>query len=170
MLRHLFISGVPATGKTWLGTWLAEKQGYVHIDAEKDGGSDFDGVGIHSEFDELLATGRANALVRGMERIGKPVVLNWGMRMEDLFVVTALQEERVGTWWLRADREPARKAFIDRGGIDPKFFDSQMAQIERYASLLCLVFKDRIIEGLQQDGSQRHPKDLWAEITARSRR
>src|SRR5438093_3341302 len=34
MAYHLFVAGVPATGKTWLGCWLAER-GYIHIDAEK---------------------------------------------------------------------------------------------------------------------------------------
>jgi shikimate kinase len=41
MTKHLFIAGVPATGKTWLGSWLAAERGYRHIGAEKNDGIDF---------------------------------------------------------------------------------------------------------------------------------
>src|SRR6266550_4458377 len=46
MARKLFISGVPATGKTWLSSWLADTQGYVHIDAEKEHGADLDRTNV----------------------------------------------------------------------------------------------------------------------------
>ena len=57
--RRLFIAGVPATGKSLLGQWLAENHGYIHIDAERDGGADLDRVGIHNKWDDLISTGRA---------------------------------------------------------------------------------------------------------------
>ena len=53
--RNLFIAGVPATGKSWLGSWLAQEHGYLHIDAEEAGGEDFDSVNIRNEWDLSVA-------------------------------------------------------------------------------------------------------------------
>ncbi len=65
--RHdLFVAGVPATGKSWLGRWLAEERGYVHIDAERDGGADLDRAGVHREWDELISTCRATRFVEAI--------------------------------------------------------------------------------------------------------
>jgi cytidylate kinase len=172
-LGHLFVAGVPATGKTWLGTWLAQKQGYMHIDAEKDDGVDFDDAGIHEEWDEMLDTGRAKKFVAAINRLPKQVIINWGLAMEALFVVTALEAEGFEAWWLNAVPAQARKAFIIREKKKPlekripiECFDRQMAEITRYWSLVERVFGDRIIHGLKSDGSQRRPEDLWAEIAA----
>ena len=67
---------------------------------------------------------------------------------------------------LHAQRDQARTAFVSRGGIDPRCFDSQMNDIEREWLVISLVFGGRIIAGLNGDGSQRKPEDLWSEITA----
>ena len=162
----LFVSGVPATGKTWLGQWLAEKHGYVHIDAEKDGGADFDRAGVHSEWDELISTGRATRFVTAVRNFPNRVVVNWGFPTRYLYVVRALQAEGVSTWWLHAQRNLARQAFVKRGGIDPVYFDRQMADIEREWLLIASVFGRRIVDSLRPDGSQRTPEEIWRDICA----
>jgi putative component of membrane protein insertase Oxa1/YidC/SpoIIIJ protein YidD len=167
MTRHqLFIGGVPATGKSRLGQWLAENHGYVHIDAEIDKGVDFDKAGVHSEWDDLISTGRATKFVKAIGRLRSPVVINWGFPTCFLYVVNALQAEGVHTWWLNAQRNLARQAFVARGRFDPSCFDRQMADIEREWLLISSVFGPRIVEGLRSDGSQRKPEDIWCEICA----
>lgn len=167
MTRHgLFIAGVPATGKSWLGQWLAEEHGYVHIDAERMGGTDFDRVGVHHEWNELISTGRAARFVKAIRRLPNPVVVNWGFPTRYLYVVSALQAEGVDTWWLRGDRNLARRAFVERGGIDPAAFDHQMADVEREWFLIAAVFGRCIVEGLRPDGSQRAPREIWRDICA----
>ena len=166
MSPHLFLAGVPATGKSWLGRWLAEKHGYVHIDAERDNGIDFDRAGLRPEWHELVEAGRAASFVAAAGRLAMPVVVDWGFPTPFLYVVAALEAEGVHAWWLHAQREQARTAFIARGGIDPRCFDSQMDNIEREWLLIAQVFGSRIIAGLNRDGSQRKPEDLWSEITA----
>jgi len=166
MTRHdLFVAGVPATGKSWLGQWLAEDHSYVHIDAERDGGDDFDRAGVHNEWDELISTGRATKFVNAIRRVPSSVVVNWGFRIRYLYVVSALQAEGVHTWWFNAPRNLARRAFVARGGIDLVFFDRQMADIEREWFLIKSVFRPYIVEGLRSDGSQRTPEDIWREIS-----
>jgi hypothetical protein len=119
MLHHnLFVAGVPATGKSWLGQWLAQKHGYVDVDAERAGGEDFDRAGIHSEWDDLISAGRAPKLVTAIARLSNPVIIDWGFPTRFLYVVCALQAEGVQTYWIHAERHLARQAFINRGGID----------------------------------------------------
>jgi len=164
MTSHCFIGGVPATGKSWLGNWLAGEQGYLHIDAEKDNGADFDRAGAHSEWDNLISTGHARSFIQAIGRQPQPVVLDWGFPTRYLYVVSALQEEGVRAWWLNADRALARAAFEKRGGIDLHCFDKQMTDVQREWTLIKYVFGSRIISGFSPDGSQRRPEHLWAEI------
>lgn len=166
MIRHdLFVAGVPATGKSWLGQWLAEEHGYVHIDAERDGGADFDRARVHYEWDELISTGRATKFVNAICRLPSSVVVNWGFPTRYLYVVSALQAEGIRAWWFHAPRNLARRAFVARGGIAPVCFDSQMADIEREWLLIKSVFRPCIVEGLRSDGSQRTPEEIWREIS-----
>jgi hypothetical protein len=164
MNKSFFLAGVPATGKTWVGRWLAENHGYVHIDAEKNIGADFDKVGMHEEWNKLIATGRASAFVASLRGKGKPVVINWGFPTRFLYVGAALQSAGIGAWWLHGCRAHARAAFLNRGSISPVCFDRQMDDIEREWSLYSLVFGPRIILGLNPDSSQRKPEDIWSDI------
>jgi len=173
MQRILFISGVPATGKTWLGEWLVKEQGYIHIDAEKNNGADFDRLNLHREWDELVGVGRAHNFMAAVQRIGRPLVLNWGLPMRFLKVVAALKAEGVEVWWLRADRAQARAAFIEREKKKPEqeripveCFDRQMDEIEKHWLRTEGLFGKNIVEGLNPDGSQRRPEEIWAEIDA----
>jgi hypothetical protein len=113
MHRIIFIAGVPATDKTWLGTWLVE-QGYLHINAENDDGIDFDLAGVHDEWNELVSTGRAETFVKALERLGKPVVLTWGFPVQLLYIVQALRVAGMEVWWLHGQRRQARAAYVQR--------------------------------------------------------
>ncbi|MEO5913567.1 MAG: hypothetical protein ABIS50_05005 [Luteolibacter sp.] len=164
MKSSFFVSGVPCTGKTWLGNWLFENEGFEHVDAEKNGGRDLDTVGIHHEWDSVASEGRADNLARKIAALPKPVVLNWGFPMSYLYFVRALQVAGIETWWIRADPQLARDAFISRGGINVACFDRQIGDINRNIALIELVFGTRIIDGLTTNGEQRHPSELWSEM------
>ena len=101
-----------------------------------------------------------------IRKLPNPVVVNWGFQTRYLYVVSALQAEGLHTWWFHAQRNLARQAFVARGGMDPVYFDSQMADIEREWLLIASVFGPRIVEGLRPDGSQRTPKEIWGDICA----
>ncbi len=130
MHRLIFIAGVPATGKTWLGNWLAETHGYVHINAEKDDGIDFDVAGVHDEWEQLVTTGRAETFVAALRGIDRPLVLTWGFPVQFLYVVHALSVAGMEPWWIRGDRRHARTAYVERHlrgeGPHPANFDPQM--------------------------------------------
>jgi hypothetical protein len=179
MSSHLFIAGVPCTGKSLLGNWLEAEREYFHVDAERDGGTDFDRAGFHREWDELIATGLPNAFLTAADRVKKPIVLNWGFPLfpcSYVFVVPALQSGNFSAWWFNGDRGQARTGFIKRESKKPvsrrisvDLFDHQMNQIERHRFLLEKLFGDNVINGLRQDGSQRSAEDIWKEITERDK-
>jgi hypothetical protein len=161
---HIFLAGVPATGKSMLGRWLAETQNHVHLDAERDSGSDFDHHAIHKEWDALIATAQPTEFGRAIRLLRRPVIVNWGFPVEYLYVPRALRATGFRTWWLRGDRDQARRAFIGRGGIPVHLFEQQMDAIEREWTHIESVFGSQIIDGLRPDGSQRPPSELWREI------
>ena len=114
MSTHLFIAGIPATGKTWLGSWLAETRGYLHIDVERDSGADFDRLGVHAAWNRLITTGRGRSFVAALDRLSKPVIVNWGFPPRLLNVVQRLKAARLVPWWFEADHDAARRAFTAR--------------------------------------------------------
>jgi hypothetical protein len=175
-MPHLLISGVPCTGKSLLGSYLVDEQGYIHIDAERDNGADFDRAGIHREWDEFLGTGRGQIFVDAAARLGKPIILNWGMPMNFLPIVPALQAAGISAWWLFADRALARMAFIEREKRKPErvrisvgCFDAQMDEIEGHRPQIQEIFGRNMLQGLRPDGSQRPAAELWNEISAQCR-
>jgi GNAT superfamily N-acetyltransferase len=163
---HLFVAGVPATGKSWLGQWLAAQRGYVHVDAERDHGADFERVEVRRHWNDLVATGRARSFVAAIGEQHKPVIVNWGFPTRFLYVVAALQAEGIATWWFHAEAEVARRAFVRRGGIPVAYFDRQMADITREWLLIEAVFRPRILEALRPNGAHRSPEDLWSQMCA----
>jgi hypothetical protein len=167
MNSSFFVSGVPCTGKTWLGNWLQENEGFHHVDAEKDNGRDLDTFGIHKEWDMVAQTGRAEAIATKISTLSNPVILNWGFPMSYMYFVRALQVAGMPAWWIRADPRQARVAFTARGSSDVQRFDHQIGAINQNLLLIELVFGERIIEGLTANGAQRHPSDLWLEIKLR---
>ena len=173
--RHLFFAGVPCTGKSLVGRWLADHKNYVHIDAEHEGGVHFDEAGVHGEWNKFLWDGRAREFVQALDKIGRPVVLNWGLPLWEhdySFVVPALQNESVSAWWFRGNYERAHAAFVAREKGKPEnkrmsedLFDKQLAQIKRHWMLIERIFAPQMVNGLMPDGSQRSAEDIWAEIS-----
>jgi hypothetical protein len=172
-LPDIFIAGVPATGKSWLGQWLAEKHGYIHIDAERDRGADLEGAGVRNEWNQLISTGRAGTFVKAIRRLPNPVIVNWGFPTRYLYVVSALQAEGLQAWWFHAQRNPARLAYVARERIDPTVlsdpqmadFDRQMDDIEREWLLIASVFGSRVVKGLHKNDWPRKPPELWRDIS-----
>jgi hypothetical protein len=164
---------VPFTGKTLLGNWLQKNCGYIHIDAERENGVDLDDLEIHDEWNRFVFNRDTTSFMEAVERLKKPVALNWGFPAEFIHVPQALREQGFGLWWFDAKRSEARQAFINREGKKPKIqqipvekFDEQMEGIEAGWSDIEPLFKGNFIQGLDKSGQQREAGDLWKEISA----
>ncbi len=167
MKSHLFLAGVPATGKTSLGKWL-RKHGYIHLDAERNDGTDFDHFAIHDAWNDLYDTGRADGFLAAIESLDKPVVIDWGFPPDALYIVNALRTVGVAVWWIDGDRQHAKAAFEYRyqnhEGPSPEAFDPQMDRIEKHWLLIEYVFAGHIVSGLNPDGTQRRPSEMWNDM------
>jgi hypothetical protein len=161
----LFVAGVPATGKTWLGNWLAETRGYTHIDAERNWDPGLVATGFKAEWDSIFQHRDAQIFAEMLRRLSRPAVVNWGFPTQFLHLAAALKLAGFQLVWLTGDRDQARAAFVRRGGIDPRCFDRQMDAIERDWPHIARVFEGCIVQGLNPDGSQRHPEEIWHDIT-----
>ena len=149
MPAHLFIGGVPCTGKSLLGKWLARERGWLHIDA--DDWPDYDNSGIHAAWDVfVMQSGRSTDFVRAVNRKQCPIGLDCCLPMEYLFVIPAFQDEGVATWWFYGEKEHARKAFVEREEKKPvghrirvECFDTQMYEINRHWRLVERLFGEQ---------------------------
>jgi hypothetical protein len=92
------------------------------------------------------------------------VVVNWGLPTRFLYVVSALKAQDVHAWWFHADTDVAHTVFLARGGIDSRFFEQQMADINREWLLIRSVFEPRIVETLRSDLSWLQAPDIWQQM------
>jgi hypothetical protein len=170
MSPHLFFSGVPCTGKSLLGGWLAKERGYIHIDAERKNGIELKEAGIYDEWTELVVIGKAKSFLAAIDRLKRPLILDWGFPVQLAFVLAVLQAEGFIAWWIGADRAMARKVFVKRGDIPVEAFDNYMREVERQWALVVRLFGERMICGLNANGKQRPPTEMWNEMLEKEAR
>jgi hypothetical protein len=168
MQKLILVTGVPATGKTWLGNWLAEVHDFVHINLEHDDAIHLDLLGVRDEWEQLTRTGRGDHFVAALRRLAKPVIISWGFPVHCLYIVQALKTSGVAVWWLTGERHHARRAYVARylrgEGPHPANFNQQMDQIDQHWLLIQSVVADQLITALRADGTQETPQELWRQM------
>src|SRR5882672_2875201 len=97
--RLLLLTGIPGTGKTEMGRFLAREHGFVHFDVE-----------------EFLATPQPQAdILRRVDEeraSGKDVVVTWGfMPGQDEPAIRAIQRMGFRMIWFDCDRRAAHRVF-----------------------------------------------------------
>ena len=105
---HFLISGIPASGKTTFCKWLEARKGFLHLDVEKPGV--LDRHGLVTAWNALFdAGGGAAPLIEALEKMKRPVVIDWGFPPEHLNTVRELSEGGVMPWWFAADWTGSRR-------------------------------------------------------------
>jgi hypothetical protein len=132
----ILLSGVPATGKSNFGRYLAREHGFAHYDLES--------FPRGWPYPELKAAWEASpqAFVKRVRQIHRRVALDWGFPVHCLPVVKELQTQGVRLIWFDGDRSQARAVFQERGGLPLSDFDAQVADIAAAGypkSLDCVV-------------------------------
>jgi hypothetical protein len=113
---HFLISGIPASGKSTFCRWLEETKGFLHLDVEKPGILDRNGLAtIWASLFE--ASTSAAPFIEALEKFKRPVVIDWGFPREHLTTVRKLSEGGVMPWWFAADWAVARRKFKERGTL-----------------------------------------------------
>jgi len=146
---NLFISGVPATGKTTFSRWLASNMDYVRCPSGEEPGPNF-----RREIEAAIDS-------------GAPVVVEMGFLEGGFDLVEDLTELGFEFWWFDGDREVALQNFLDRPNhpATPENFRFYMAHVERHWGRYQENFEDRRLDVIS--GPERvlmSNEDRWAAI------
>ncbi len=115
----ILITGIPGTGKTTIGNYLASAKGFEHLDIEA-ALKRHDAVGAKI-IDDFMSSPAENKVV------------TWGFIPEtDDFGVKQLIDLGYRMIWFDGNRDAARKAFLERGDVPVVALDNQMIKIERF--------------------------------------
>jgi hypothetical protein len=161
-LRLILLSGIPATGKTFFGRWLAREHDFIHVEIEDK--SVREALGIERGWDALKDYRKPGPLITTIKHLGPRVVFDWGFSPAWLFVVSRFGQRGAELWWFDGDRARAREEFRMRkpGALDA--FDRQLSRITRSWTGIDAVFGRRQIEVLSPSGERMPPESIWATI------
>ena len=158
----LLISGFPAAGKSYFGSWLEENHSYLHLDVEKDGrlGS----YGLLRPWQACFEVGDVADFIRALDGLRRPVALNWGFPPRWLSVVKRFKAAGVTLWWFDADHAAARAAFLARGDVSIETFNVQMAAINSRLADIKAAFEPNVIMTLHPDGTRGEADAIYRRM------
>jgi hypothetical protein len=119
----LLLAGIPATGKSSFGSYLARLHSFAHYDLEC-----YPHGWPHPELKPQWDSSRAR-FVKALQKIHSRTALDWGFPVTCLPWVRELQDAGTRLIWFTGDEARARETFIARGGIDVQKFDDQLMAI-----------------------------------------
>jgi hypothetical protein len=157
----LFVAGIPGTGKSHFGQWLAHNRGYIHVDAEIPG--DLERAGLRSLWDEAYRTAECIRLAEHIRRLGRPLIFNWGFPLHSLPIAVALKTAGFDSWWFDADLIAARQAFSEHG-LNGNSFDLQVASIQSSTQSINALFEPKKILVLDKLGARLPPEEIFSRI------
>ena len=158
----LLLSGIPATGKSTFGRWLATEHGYLHIDIEKPGRHQE--LSLTSAWDACLPSGDVSDLIREFRLLSPKVILDWGFPPEWLNIVSGLKRGGADIWWFDGDRAKTREEFIKRRTVAVADLDLQMYKIERWWQDIIALFGRNRIDVIAPTGQRMSSEDIWRHI------
>jgi len=147
----ILLSGIPATGKSEFGRYLARKRGFAHYDMECSPRG-----WPHPELKQKWDTDVSAFIEEALKTHGR-VALDWGFPVSCVSFVRQLQALGVRLIWFDGDIPAARKIFMQRGGIDVKLFDKQVKEVKEAGfpdALHCMVIEALSARGAFLDGRQ----------------
>ena len=160
--RLLLLSGIPASGKSTYGQWLADNKGFLFLDAENEGS--LDGVGLRPLWNSMFSPGAAVVpFVQALRQLGQPIALDWGFPPACLPVIEALKHAGFEIWWFDGDRAAARQSFITRNTVPIGCFDLQIQNIDKYWRDIKRVFGDHVIETIAAGSSYLDHRQIRSE-------
>jgi hypothetical protein len=154
------LSGIPATGKSTYGRWLAETNGVLHLDLEN---GDLDRHGLEAAWAASTSSAPEppEVFVQALLKLNRRVAIDWGFPPEWLPFVKALHAAGVRAWWFDGDRDAARRRFIQRGTVPVQALDVQMRKIEAANLALRDFYGDRWLDIVHSDGTPTPWEDVY---------
>ncbi len=153
----LLITGIPGTGKTTVGDYLAEAHAFRHLDLEPPS---VDVVALDGPVEGFQA--RIGALAGDARRI----VVTWGVPVRFLPFVLQLRNAGFEWFWFDGDRTAARRTFKERGTVPEEALDIQLGEIDKHLNMDALRL--RFLNTFASDGSFRPLDEIAAELLGES--
>ena len=179
---QILIAGMPATGKSCFGKWLADTKGFIHVDMELSDNepNSLGSNNLREEWNLFCDGSDRDRLLRAVKGGTSSVVLNWGFppNRTTLSCVSALKAGGVSLWWFEGDYGAARKVFEQRarqrlflGSLRSKrianelnLFDSQYDALSKAWAGIEPLFRDHVITTLRADGSFLEKEEILSRI------
>ena len=151
----VFISGLPATGKSTFARFLHRNHGFTHYNLEC-----FPSGWPHDLRD--LWNSSRNRFLRKVRNLHGTVAIEWGFPPIRIDWALELRDAGARPIWFTGDQGRLREFFEARGGIDVQDFDVQVAAIR--ASDPNAKLGGQVVEVLRGDGSFRNLDEIWADV------
>ena len=156
--RALLIAGIPSSGKTYFGEWLATHHGYLHIDDVN--GNCLRGHGLQPAWEESLRGRDARPFIAALQQRSRPAVLNWDFPLDSLAFVGLLKHAGMDLWWFEADVNAARREHL-RSGRDSLSFDTRVADVAAHRTQIDVLFRPHVLRVLSSRGEHMPPEAIY---------
>lgn len=154
------LSGIPGTGKSAYGQWLAQNHGFLHLDSDKGEQNGLAGWNVVA----TLPPGDPSLFISTLRDLRCPVILEMGYPPVCLPIVEALHRAGLTAWWFDGDRAAARRHFIKRNTVSVEALDIQMARIAEAWPVLAEFYGSRILHVVAEDGSFTAPATVFGNM------
>ncbi len=161
--RLVLLSGIPGTGKSTYGRWLAQRHGVLHLDIEN---GDLERHNLAQAWGASVVAPAASPqpIVDALRRLNRHVAFDWGYPPVWLPFVMAMHRAGVTTWWFDGDRAAARRRFLKRGTVSVQALDIQMQGIAAVDSDIRTFYGERIVEVIGADGIFTDPDVIYRRM------
>ena len=151
-MKLLLITGIPGTGKTYMGDYLEERCDFKHFDMEK----------IIPSFGRNYWQFLTSAISEARES-NKNIVITWGfMPGVDNDKILKLKEMGAKMIWFDGNREAAKKAFLARGTVSEAALNIQMNRIEN--TDITRIFNPIVFNTFKDDGSFLTKEEITSKL------
>jgi len=155
-MRTVLISGIPATGKTCFGNWLARNHGFLHVDLENS-----------PQLPDPLRT-QPLAFIDQARTGRSDMVVTWGFPPwpAHMAKVRELRAAGLVAWWFDGDRSAAFENFQLRADHPGTASDwaRQLWLIEKVWSEIADFYGDRRIDVIGPGPSYLDPGKIFARM------
>jgi adenylate kinase family enzyme len=149
---RILISGIPGTGKTFMGNYFHDQLGYDHIDMES--GNVFEEL-KRAPSDALarFISGDKNLVVTGGF-----MVTDWAFQMLRQFIAAGFS-----FIWFDGDRRSARREFAKRGTVPLEAFDAKIAELDGHYDKI-MALNPKVVNPFNPDNAFKTPDLITEEI------
>jgi len=154
-IQRLLISGIPGTGKTFIGNYLGNNFNFFHFDMEYEENLKKFMQEPEKTLSELL-TKKQNVVITGGFQTSESAFNLVKTLINSGFVFV----------WFEGNHDNARREFIKRNTVPTQLFDEKIVELKKnYSKIIGL--KPIIINTFDSKNLFKKPEQLVKEITKR---